>query len=259
MEGPGGVARPFFLSGGMAYGRLCDVRKRSARVKTSDIRHETRRLYGRASGHKLSPRQQRLVDEHLPALSWPDDGAVDPQALLPGRDAQVLEIGFGAAEHLVEQARRQPQHGFLGIEPFLNGVAKAVAGIVDHALDNVRVKRGDARDEIERMPEAAFDRVFLLFPDPWPKSRHAKRRFIQADTAAQIARVLKPGGRLRVATDVAVYCDWALPILLETPGLSWTGRRPADWREPPADHVTTRYESKNLGDIAPVFLEFVRP
>jgi len=217
-----------------------------------------RRLYGRASGHKLSPRQQQLVDERLPALSWPDGGAVDPVALLPDAKAHVLEIGFGAAEHLIAQARRAPQTGFVGIEPFLNGVAKALAGVADHDLRNVRVKRADARDEIERMPDAAFDRIFLLFPDPWPKSRHAKRRFVQTETARELARLLKPGGRLRVATDVGVYCDWALPILLATPGLSWTARGPADWREPPADHVTTRYQSKHLGDIAPVFLDFLR-
>lgn len=217
-----------------------------------------RRLYGRAQGHKLTARQQALVDEHLPALSWPDEGEVDPRDLLPGFESHVLEIGFGAAEHLIGQARRDPQTGFLGVEPFLNGVAKAVAGIADHELKNVRVKRSDARDELERMPDAVFDRVFLLFPDPWPKARHYKRRFVQADTAAHMARVLKPGGRLRVATDVTIYADWALPILLDTPGLSWTAKTADDWRVPPADHITTRYESKNLGDCKPVFMDFVK-
>lgn len=217
-----------------------------------------RRLYGRAQGHKLRPRQQALVDRLLPQLSWPDEGAVDPAALLPGHERHVLEIGFGAAEHLIGQARRAPESGFLGIEPFLNGVAKALAGIEEHALENVRVKRGDARDELERMPDAAFDRVFLLFPDPWPKARHWKRRFVQEDTARDLARVLKSGGRLRVATDVKVYADHALPILLATPGLEWTAREAGDWRVPPEDHITTRYESKNLGDCAPVFMEFVK-
>ncbi|MEO1038810.1 MAG: tRNA (guanosine(46)-N7)-methyltransferase TrmB [Pseudomonadota bacterium] len=216
-----------------------------------------RRLYGRSQGHKLSPRQQALIDERLPGSSWAD-GGLDPAMLAPGAREHVLEIGFGAAEHLIEQARRAPDVAFFGIEPFLNGVAKALAGVEEHDLSNVRVKRGDARDEIEAAPDAAFDRVFLLFPDPWPKTRHAKRRFVQDDTARQLARILKPGGRLRVATDVRIYADWALPIFLKTPGLSWRAESAADWRENPADHIVTRYQSKHLGDIAPVFMEFER-
>ena len=217
-----------------------------------------KRLYGRAQGHKLTQRQQTLVDTLGERLTWPDEGALDPKALLPGFDAHVLEIGFGAAEHLIGQAGANPDTGYLGIEPFLNGVAKALTGVEDQALSNVRVKRADARDEIVRMPEASFDRIFLLFPDPWPKRRHAKRRFVQTDTAAELARLLKPGGRLRVATDVRVYADHALPILLETPGLEWTGAHASDWRDNPADHIVTRYQSKHLGDIAPVFMDFVK-
>jgi tRNA (guanine-N7-)-methyltransferase len=219
---------------------------------------DNRRLYGRAKGHKLTDRQQALVDARLPELSWPDEGALDPKALLPGFDAYVLEIGFGAAEHLIGQARRAPTTGFFGIEPFLNGVAKALVGIDDHQLGNVRVKRSDARDEMTRMPDGAFDQVYLLFPDPWPKKRHAKRRFVQPDTAAEFARLLKPGGRLRVATDVRAYADHALPILIGTPGLSWTGEQASDWRENPADHIVTRYQTKHLGDIDPVFFDFVK-
>ncbi|MFW6300150.1 MAG: tRNA (guanine(46)-N(7))-methyltransferase TrmB, partial [Oceanicaulis sp.] len=142
--------------------------------------------------------------------------------------------------------------------PFLNGVAKALTGIEDHALENLRVKRADARDEIVRMPDAVFERIFLLFPDPWPKRRHAKRRFVQTDIAAELARLLKPAGRLRVATDVRAYADHALPILLQTPGLEWTGERAADWRENPVDHIVTRYQSKHLGDVDPVFMDFVK-
>ncbi len=223
-----------------------------------DRERENRRLYGRAQGHKLSARQQALVDQMLPGLDWPDEGSVDPAALLPGFTAHVLEIGFGASEHLIGQAARAPETGFLGIEPFLNGVAKALTGIQAQGLKNVRVKRGDARDELERMPDAVFDQVYLLFPDPWPKSRHAKRRFVQPDTAGHLARVLKPGGRLRVATDVRVYADWALPLLLDRPELDWTAERADDWRTNPADHIVTRYQSKHLGDIDPVFMDFRR-
>ena len=217
-----------------------------------------KRLYGRSQGHKLSPRQQQLIDTLGDQLSWPDDGPLDPAALLPGFNAHVLEIGFGAAEHLIGQAQRNPHTGFLGIEPFLNGVAKALTGIEEHGLKNVRVKRADARDEITRMPDGAFELIYLLFPDPWPKRRHAKRRFVQTETAREFARLLKPGGRLRMATDVRVYADHALPILLATPGLEWTARSASDWRDNPADHIVTRYQSKHLGDIDPVFFDFVK-
>ncbi|KPP82094.1 MAG: tRNA (guanine-N(7)-)-methyltransferase TrmB [Oceanicaulis sp. HLUCCA04] len=225
---------------------------------SDDPRPSSRRLYGRAKGHALSARQQQLVDAMLPGLSWADDGDVDPGALLPGFASHVLEIGFGAAEHLTGQAARSPDTGFIGIEPFLNGVAKALTAIEEHKLANVRVKRADARGEIERMPDACFDRVYLLFPDPWPKKRHAFRRFVQTDTAHELARILKPGGRLRVATDVRVYADWALPLLLDVPELGWTAKGADDWRIPPADHITTRYQSKHLGDIDPVFMDFER-
>jgi len=217
-----------------------------------------KRLYGRSQGHKLSPRQQRMIDTLGAELAWPDEGALDPTVLLPDLETHVLEIGFGAAEHLIGQAQKNPQAGYLGVEPFLNGVAKALTGIEEGGLTNVRVKRADARDEISRMPDASFDQIFLLFPDPWPKRRHAKRRFVQTETAAELARLLKPGGRLRLATDVGVYADHALPILLETPGLEWTARSAADWRENPTDHIVTRYQSKHLGDIEPVFFDFLK-
>lgn len=217
-----------------------------------------KRLFGRSQGHKLTRRQQQLVDTRAEALAWPDDGPLDPARLLPGHASYVLEIGFGAAEHLIGQAERRSDTGFLGIEPFLNGVAKALSGIEDQQLLNLRVKRADARDEITRMPDGVFEQIFLLFPDPWPKRRHAKRRFVQTETAREFARLLAPGGRLRVATDVRVYADHALPILLQTPGLSWTGACAADWRHNPHDHIVTRYQSKHLGDIEPVFMDFLK-
>lgn len=217
-----------------------------------------KRLFGRSQGKALTARQQRLVDERLPELSWPDEGAVDPKVLLPTCQRHVLEIGFGGAEHLIAQAKRAPQTGFLGIEPFLNGVAKALTGIEDEGLTNVRVKREDARDEIVRMPDASFDQIFLLFPDPWHKKRHAKRRFVQIETADEFARLLKPGGKLRVATDVRSYADHSFSILNAMDAFDWTAKEAADWRENPDDHIVTRYQTKNLGDIKPVFMDFVR-
>ena len=147
---------------------------------------------------------------------------------------------------------------FLGAEPFLNGAASALRHIDEAGLENVRLHVGDARDLIAALPDASVERVFILFPDPWPKARHQKRRLVQPETVAELARVLKPGGRLRFATDWADYADWTLQRLAASPAFRWTADRAADWRTPPADHVTTRYETKRLGDIAPVFLDFER-
>ncbi|WP_421784680.1 tRNA (guanosine(46)-N7)-methyltransferase TrmB [Hyphobacterium sp.] len=216
------------------------------------------RTFGRTKSRTLSARQQSLVDDLLPEIAIPASGEVDPAALLPGKSAHVLEIGFGGGEHLTGQARCHADHGYLGVEPFINGVAKALTQIEAAGLTNVRLLEGDAREVMERMPDHCLDTIFLLFPDPWPKARHAKRRFVQDDTAAEFVRLLKPGGRLRVATDVKAYADHALWILRRAEGLEWQARKADDWRLPPADHLTTRYERKNLGDCAPVFFDFVR-
>ncbi len=169
-----------------------------------------------------------------------------------------LEIGFGGGEHMAAQAARRPDVLILGAEPFTNGVASAVRHIDEQGLDNVRVHDGDVREMIARLPDASIARVFILFPDPWPKARHHKRRLVQAETIAELARVLKPGGTLRFASDWADYVDWALERFVASPDFRWTAGRADDWRVPPADHVTTRYEEKRLGDCAPAFLDFVR-
>jgi tRNA (guanine-N7-)-methyltransferase len=159
---------------------------------------------------------------------------------------------------MAAQAARNPEVRVLGAEPFLNGAASALRHIDERGLGNVRLHVGDARDLLAALPEASIERVFVLFPDPWPKARHQKRRLVQPETAAALARVLEPGGRLRFATDVESYADWALAVLLAEPRLRWLAQRADDWRCPPADHVTTRYEEKRLGDIAPVFFDFER-
>lgn len=216
------------------------------------------RTFGRTKSRTLSPRQQSLVDELLPRIAIPQTGAVNPADLLPGKSEHVLEIGFGGGEHLTGQAQRHPGTGYLGVEPFLNGVAKALTQIDAAGLTNVRLLEGDAREVMERMPDQCLERIFLLFPDPWPKARHAKRRFVQDETAAEFVRLLKPGGQLRVATDVKAYADHALWILRRASGLEWNARSATDWQTPPADHLTTRYETKNLGDCVPVFFDFLR-
>lgn len=216
------------------------------------------RTFGRTKSRTLSARQQTLVDEFLPQIAIPGSGLVDPTSLIAGKQTYVLEIGFGGGEHLSGQASRNPHTGYLGVEPFINGVAKALTQIDEAGLTNVRLFEGDAREVMERMPDQCLDRIFLLFPDPWPKARHAKRRFVQDETAAEFVRLLKPGGKLRVATDVKAYADHALWILRQTPALEWQAKSAADWRKPPEDHLTTRYETKQLGDCAPVFFDFLR-
>jgi tRNA (guanine-N7-)-methyltransferase len=177
---------------------------------------------------------------------------------MPGAAQVWLEIGFGGGEHLAEQAARRPDVLLLGAEPCLNGAASALRHLDARGLGNVRLHVGDARDLLAVLPDGSLERVFILFPDPWPKARHHKRRLVQQDFAAELARVLKPGGALRFATDWADYADWTLERVGAEPRLGWTAERADDWRIAPADHVATRYEQKKLGDIAPVFLEFAR-
>jgi tRNA (guanine-N7-)-methyltransferase len=219
--------------------------------------HPPLRSFGRIRSRTIKPRQAGLMDSLLPQLRLPE-GPLDPAVLAPEARETWLEIGFGGGEHMAAQAERRPDALVIGAEPFLNGVASALRHIDARGLTNVRVHDGDVRDLLGRLPDACLDRVFVLFPDPWPKLRHHKRRLIQAETAATLARVLKPGGALRFASDWADYVDWSLERLIATPGLTWTAQTGNDWRVAPADHVTTRYEEKRLGDCAPVFLDFVK-
>jgi len=226
----------------------------------ADDRQGGRRLYGRAVGKPLSRRQQTLVDGLLPKLAIPkgEPGARDPKTLFAGAREVWLEIGFGGGEHLAGQAAQRPDVGFLGAEAFLEGVAKLLTQVDERGLANVRIRRGDARELLAELAPGTIDRVFILFPDPWPKARHRKRRLIQPDIVADLAHVMKPGSRLRFATDWADYANRALADILRDGRFDWIAERADDWRQPPADHVTTRYQEKRLGDCAPVFFDFVR-
>jgi tRNA (guanine-N7-)-methyltransferase len=219
--------------------------------------HPPLRSYGRLKTRTIKPRQAVLMETLLPTLRPPAE-PFDPRALAPAAKEVWLEIGFGGGEHMAAQAGLHPDALILGAEPFQNGVASALRHIEEAGLTNVRVLDGDARELMAHLPDACLSRVYVLFPDPWPKTRHHKRRVIQAETVAELARLLQPGGRLRFASDVAHYVDWALTLFLKTPAFRWTAERADDWRVPPADHITTRYEEKRLGDCAPVFLDFVR-
>jgi len=229
--------------------------------------HEPLRSYGRRKGRPLKPRQATLLETLLPRLAVPE-GAIDPAALFPfppsgvgvGGDGRlVLEIGFGGGEHLVAQALAAPKTGFIGVEPFLNGVASCLRHIDEAGAENVRLHVGDARDVVARLPKASVARVYILFPDPWPKARHWKRRLVQPDFVAALARVLAPSGDVCFATDWAHYAAWSLRCFTASQDFAWAAETAADWRLPWPGHVPTRYEQKRLGDCAPIWLRFTRP
>ena len=222
-----------------------------------DTAHPLLRSYGRIKSRPIKPRQAALVETLLPQIRAPQ-APFDPADLMPGAEEVWLEIGFGGGEHMASQAARAPNVLIIGCEPFLNGVASAVRHVDEQGLKNVRIKDGDARELIGHLPDACLNQVFILFPDPWPKARHHKRRIVQPEVLADLARVMKPGGKLRFATDVAGYADWALERVLASPDFKWAAERADDWRMPPADHITTRYEEKRLGDCEPVFFDFER-
>jgi tRNA (guanine-N7-)-methyltransferase len=211
------------------------------------------RTYGRVKSRSLKPRQARLLETLAPTLALPDAPFKPPAGA-----AVWLEAGFGAGEHLAGQAALRPDVLLLGAEPFVNGFAAALAHIDDAALANVRLHHGDVRWVMARLPDASVDRLYILFPDPWPKARHKKRRLVEPAFIAEAARVMKPGALLRFATDWADYADWTLERLLGAPTFRWTAESAEDWRAPPADHIPTRYELKRLGDCAPIWLEFQR-
>lgn len=222
-----------------------------------------RNLYGRRRGHPLRARRRDLLARHLPALEInlaPDNGVIDPTTLFDGRVDEIwLEIGFGAGEHLMTQAVAYPNHGMIGCEPFINGVARLIAGCHDHQLTNVRVFVDDARLLLDALPTACLSRVFVLFPDPWPKRRHHKRRFISESGVAELARVLDDGGALRVATDHEEFCRWTLLYILSNGAFTWTARRSNDWRERGEGAPATRYERKAIAaGRRPIYLSFVR-
>jgi tRNA (guanine-N7-)-methyltransferase len=215
------------------------------------------RTFGRIKSRAIKPRQAGLLETLLPRIASPAT-AFDPRALMPGAAEVWLEIGFGGGEHLAARAATRPDVLFLGAEPFLNGVASALRHIEEADLANVRLHAGDARDLMARLPGVCLDRMFVLFPDPWPKARHHKRRLVGPAFIAEAARILKPGGGLLFATDWEDYADQVLTRFLASPDFRWTARTADDWRRAPADHVTTRYEAKQLGDCGPLWLAFDR-
>ncbi len=223
---------------------------------------ENRRVYGRRRGRPLRQGRQRLTETLLPrvAITLGDEGRLDPSSLFADSASAVwLEIGFGGGEHLADQAETHPDIGFIGCEVFENGIARLVGEMERRALGNIRVFADDARLLLDRLPPSSIGRVFILFPDPWPKQRHHKRRLIARETLDGLATIMPPGAELRLATDDRDYLVWMLEHMTAHPGFAWTARRPADWRERPPDWPPTRYEDKaRAAGRVPVFLRFVR-
>jgi tRNA (guanine-N7-)-methyltransferase len=195
----------------------------------------------------------------LPLLRLPETIPSDLRRLFAAAVDEVwLEIGFGAGEHLVGQMRRRLDVGFIGCEPFVNGVAALIAEVRAELGGRLRIFDDDARLLLPRLPDASLTRIFLMYPDPWPKKRHHKRRFVAPDTLDQLARVLAPDGEWRFATDDPGYARWTLALVTAHPAFRWTAQGPADWRTRWADAVATRYEAKGLTGCAPMYLTFQR-
>lgn len=224
-----------------------------------------RNFYGRTKGKTLKPAQERYLAEDLPRLAvagvdWqenPDRTPLDPAALTGGGPLW-LEVGFGGGEHMVHQAASNPDVTILGCEPFVNGVAMALGKMRRAGVSNIRLHPGDARDLLDVLPQGSVDKAFLLYPDPWPKARHHRRRFVTPEHLEPLHRAMKPGAELRIATDIP---DYVRQSLLEVPpaGFNWTAEGPEDWRQPWGDWLSTRYEQKALREgRTPHYLTFLR-
>ncbi|MFV0245616.1 MAG: tRNA (guanine(46)-N(7))-methyltransferase TrmB [Qingshengfaniella sp.] len=225
-----------------------------------------RNLYGRRKGKGLRASQQAYLDEDLaelslPGISWetnPDRTPLDLAARFGDREIW-LEVGFGGGEHMIHQAARNPQAAIIGCEPYINGVAMLLGKIRAAEASNVAVHPGDVRDLFDVLPTACIARAFVLYPDPWPKARHHRRRFVTPDFLRPLARVMKPGAHLRLATDIPDYVRQTLEQLMPDPAFDWLAEGPDDWRLPWDDWLSTRYEQKALREGRPPhYLTFCR-
>jgi tRNA (guanine-N7-)-methyltransferase len=224
-----------------------DPGKRGARSDDGAAISRHGSFFGRRKGHKLRLHQADLIEHLLPRLAL-DIASPAPPDLAdlfdpPASDVR-LEIGFGGGEHLIAEARALPNTGFIGCEPYVNGMAKILTQIEAHNIGNVRLFAGDATELLAWLPTHSLSRIDLIHPDPWPKRRHWKRRFVQDATVNAMARVLKPDGEFRFVSDIDDYCAWTLAHLARSPELVWTAERADDWRLPWADYTMTRYGRK---------------
>ena len=205
---------------------------------------EPRAFFGRRSGKKLHVGQQAVFDATLPALEITLDGTLDPRTLFPDADRIIVEIGYGGGEHLALEASRHPETGYIGCEVFTGGIGKMVQTIAGENLRNIRLYTDDAVKFLAALPDACLDEVYLLYPDPWPKTRHHKRRFVSPTTLGELARVIRPGGKFHFATDIEDYANWTLAHIVRTPEFGFAPERPGSWHEPYPGWEPTRYEVK---------------
>jgi tRNA (guanine-N7-)-methyltransferase len=224
-----------------------DPGKRDASPDDGAAAHKQGSFFGRRKGHKLRVHQADLIEHLLPRLAL-DIAAPAPPDLAglfdPPADDIRLEIGFGGGEHLIAEALALPNSGFVGCEPYVNGMAKILTQIEAHNIGNIRLFAGDATELLAWAPPRSLQRIDLIHPDPWPKRRHWKRRFVQDATVAAMARVLKADGEFRFVSDIDDYGAWTLAHLSRSPDFTWTAERAADWRQPWADYTMTRYGRK---------------
>lgn len=224
----------------------------------SDFKLPEQRFFGRRKGPAFSNRQQSLMDDFLPTISVqvPEgDGAMLDADAVFGEPVKSLwlEIGFGKGEHLAWQAQAHPDVSLIGCEPYLNGVAGLLTHIQENGIDNVRVYGDDARHVIWKLPDASVDRLFLLHPDPWPKTRHARRRFVNQHNLDDLARIMKDGAEFRVGTDHPIYREWTALQMAQRADFEWLAEGPEDWLTRPDDWPETRYEAKALEGRATYF------
>jgi tRNA (guanine-N7-)-methyltransferase len=226
------------------------------------LAHAQGAFFGRRKGHKLRLHQADLIENLLPHLAL-DIGGAAPASLTGLFEAPIgevrLEIGFGGGEHLIAEAMAFPDTGFIGCEPYVNGMAKILTRIETHNIGNIRLYAGDAAELLAWAPPQSIARLDLIHPDPWPKRRHWKRRFVQDATVAAMARIIKPGGEFRFVSDIDDYCAWTLAHLLRSPDFSWTAERASDWRQPWPGYTMTRYgrKAEREGRVA-AYLRFRR-
>lgn len=207
-----------------------------------------RNLYGRHSGRPLRPAQAAVLAEVSESQGFSAD---EVPALLKSHKEVWLEIGIGAGEHLAWQAAHHPNTLLIGAEYFLNGFARACKHVADGKLDNVRLFQGDAREVMDALPDGCLHQAFILHPDPWPKARQWRRRIVSEETLTTLARLMIPGGRLRIASDHADYQPWIMRVLIAHPSFNWTAEKASDWIDRPEDWPQTRYEAKSIREGRP--------
>jgi tRNA (guanine-N7-)-methyltransferase len=220
-----------------------------------------RNIYGRRSGRPLKDSQKQRLEGLLPqvAVELSDvKHGLDPRTVFASSIQEIwLEIGIGGGEHLAYQARHNRSTGLIGAEFFINGIAKTLAYVDGENLDNIRLQHGDARELLDALTDDCLDRAFILFPDPWRKKRHNFRRIVNKETLDHMARILKVGSELRIATDHFDYLSWILRFCQQHPNLEWQAEHRSDWIDPPEDWITTRYQEKAIReDRVPAFLSY---